>query len=75
VRAPRQREAEAPRPDLGELPVRGPLVGIADELRARRMVERELRAHFTCPAIAVPELPGERPLEVVRAAARALEAA
>ena len=59
---------------LGELPAHGPLAALADELRMRRSVERELRAHFTCPALAVPELPGERPLEVVRAAARALEA-
>lgn len=60
---------------LGELPVRGPLTAIADELRTRRTVERELRSHFMCPAIAVPELPGVRPLEVVHAATRALEAA
>jgi anion-transporting ArsA/GET3 family ATPase len=60
---------------LGELPTRGPLAPIADELRARRVVERELRAHFTCPVVALPELPGLRPVEVVRTAARALEAA
>jgi anion-transporting ArsA/GET3 family ATPase len=55
---------------LGALPEHDAL---ADELRARQARELALEPRGRC--ISLPELPGERPPEVVRAAAHALEAA
>jgi anion-transporting ArsA/GET3 family ATPase len=59
---------------LTERPRRA-LAALHDELRARASVERELRRQVSCGALSLAELPGRPPLDVVRAAARALEAA
>jgi len=56
-------------------PARGALDALHAELRAHVRVERALRNSIPGPAIAIPELPGRAPLEVVRAAARVLDEA
>ncbi len=51
------------------------LRAIADELRRRAAIERDLRDRIACPSVAIPDLPGRAPIDVVHAAARVLEAA
>lgn len=51
------------------------LAALHDELHGRVVVETELRRRVACPTVAFTELPGRRPLEVVRAASQVLEAA
>lgn len=51
---------------------RGAVTALHDELRARLSVERTLRRQVECGSIALDELPGRTPLEVVRTAAQVL---
>jgi anion-transporting ArsA/GET3 family ATPase len=54
---------------------RSALAALDDELRARVVIERELRRHVACGAVSLAEFPGRPPLDVIHAAARVLEAA
>jgi len=56
-------------------PSRRAMAALHDELRGRVATEAELRRRVACSAVSFGELPGRPPIEVVRAAARVLEAA
>lgn len=55
-------------------PSRRAIAALHDELRGRVAMEAELRRRVTCSTASLCELPGRSPIEVVRAASRALEA-
>jgi hypothetical protein len=54
-------------------PSRAALEAMSRELASRAAIETELRDRAACPAWSIPDLPGSTPIDVVRAAARALE--
>jgi anion-transporting ArsA/GET3 family ATPase len=56
-------------------PSRRAMAALHEELRGRVVMEAELRRRVACSTLSFAELPGRRPIEVVRAASRMLEAA
>ena len=56
-------------------PSRRAMAALHKELRGRLVTEAELRRRVACGTVSFSELPGRPPIEVVRAASRAMEAA
>lgn len=56
-------------------PSRRAIASLHEELRARVVVEADLRSRVPCSAVSFTELPGRPAIDVVRAASRVMEAA